>query len=103
NAVRRAGLGWMEDDPTRPGKQRWATDVTPHTLRHTSLTWLEEEGIPIEMISKLAAHSGTDITRQVYLHARPEGLRPAAEAIERRLQQQLLPAPNKLRDVDAQP
>jgi integrase len=76
--------------------------VTPHTLRHTALTWLEEEGIPIEMISKLAAHSGPDITRQVYLHARPEVLRPAADAIERRLQQQLLPAPTKLKSENAQ-
>jgi hypothetical protein len=53
NAVRRAGLGWYEDDPTRPGKRRWVTNVTPHTLRHTALTSLEEEGVPIEMISKL--------------------------------------------------
>ena len=80
----------------QPRVQRWATDVTPHTLRHTSLTCLEEEGIPIELISKLAAHSGPEITRQVYLHARPEILRPAAEAIEPRLQQQL-PAPTKSR------
>jgi integrase len=45
--------------------------VTPQILRHTSLT-VEEEGIPIETISKLAAHSGQEITRQVYLHARPQ-------------------------------
>lgn len=64
--------------------------VTPHTLRHTALTWLEEEGIPVEMISKLAAHSGTAITRKTYLHSSPELLRPAADAIERRLQ---LPPP----------
>ena len=64
--------------------------ITPHTLRHTALTWLEEEGIALEMISKLAAHSGTEITRKTYLHASPELLRPAAEAIERRLQ---LPPP----------
>jgi integrase len=74
-AVKRAGL---------------AGRVTPHTLRHTALTWLEEEGIPVEMISKLAAHSGTEITRKTYLHASPELLRPAADAIERRLQ---LPPP----------
>ena len=67
----------------QPRVQRWATDVTPHTLRHTSLTCLEEEGIPIELISKLAAHGGTDITRQPYPHARPEVLRPAAETMER--------------------
>lgn len=71
--------------------------VTPHTLRHTALTWLEEERIPVETISKLAAHSGTEITRKTYLHSSPEVLRPAAEAIERRLQ---LPPPDKLRTVE---
>ena len=71
--------------------------VTPHTLRHTALTWLEEEGIAIEMISKLAAHSGPEITRKTYLHSSPELLRPAADAIERRLQ---LPPPDKLRAAE---
>lgn len=68
--------------------------VTPHTLRHTALTWLEEEHIPVEMISKLAAHSGTEITRKTYLHSSPEVLRPAADAIERRLRGRLLPPPS---------
>ena len=70
-AVRRAGLD---------------VRVTPHTLRHTALTWLEEEGFAVEMISKLAAHSGPDITRKVYLHSSPELMRPATDALERRLQ-----------------
>jgi integrase len=77
-AVRRAGLDMR---------------VTPHTLRHTALTWLEEEGFSIDTISALAAHSGPEITRKVYLHSSPELLRPAADAIERRLQ---LPPPVKL-------
>jgi integrase len=72
--------------------------VTPHTLRHTALTWLEEEGIALEMISKLAAHSGTEITRKTYLHSSPEVLRPAADALGRRLQ--LLPPPDKLRAAE---
>lgn len=78
-AVRRSGLDMR---------------ITPHTLRHTALTWLEEEGIALEMISKLAAHSGTDITRKTYLHASPEVMRPAADALERRLQGRLLPPPS---------
>ncbi len=75
-AVRRAGLD---------------ARVTPHTLRHTALTWLEEEGVPIELISKLAAHSGPDITRSIYLHSNAEVLRPTADALERRLQGLLSP------------
>jgi integrase len=75
--------GW-EDDPTRPGKQRWVTDVTPQVLRHTAPTWLEDAGTNRDDF-KATAHSGPDITRQFNLHARPEVLGPATEA--RRLQQ----------------
>ena len=73
-AVQRAGLSWHEDDPTQAGKQRRVTDMTPHALRRTALTWLKEDGFPIEMICKLADLSGPDNTRQVYLHSPLGGL-----------------------------
>jgi integrase len=86
-AVRRAGLGEAIADPTRPGKTKWVTDVTPHTLRHSVLSWLEEDGVDEKYISRLAAHSGPEITRKLYIHPRVEALKEAAEAIERRTQQ----------------
>lgn len=89
-AVQRAGLGTHVPDPTRKGKTKFVTDVTPHTLRHTALTWLDEDGIPMERISKLAAHGSPDVTRKIYVKSSVEVLRPAALAIERRIQQ--LPA-----------
>lgn len=86
-AVKRAGLAQEIADPTRPGKTRFVTDVTPHTLRHSVLSWLEEDGVDEKYISRLAAHSGPEITRKIYIHPRVETLRPAAQAIERRTQQ----------------
>jgi len=90
-AVERAGLGTYEPDPTRPGKQRFVTDVTPHTLRHTAVSWAEEEGYPMDLISRLAAHGSPDVTRRIYAKPGVDVLRPVAAAIDRRLQG--LPAP----------
>lgn len=84
-AVERAGLGTYEADPTRPGQQRFVTDVTPHTLRHTAVSWAEEEGYPMDLISRLAAHGSPDVTRRIYAKPRVDVLRPVAEAINRRL------------------
>lgn len=61
-------------------------DVTPHTLRHTVLTWLDEDGIPIERISKLAGHRDVNTTRKIYSKPGPVVLRPAADVIDLRLQ-----------------
>lgn len=72
-AVVRAGLG---------------PDVTPHTLRHTVLTWLDEDGIPMERISKLAGHRDIDTTRKIYAKPSVEVLRPAADVIDMRLRRQ---------------
>ena len=69
-AVVRAGLG---------------PDVTPHTLRHTVLSWLDEDGIPMERISKLAGHRDINTTRQIYAKPSVEVLRPAADVIDLRL------------------
>jgi integrase len=90
-AVERAGLGTYEPDPTRPGKQRFVTDVTPHTLRHTAISWAEEEGMDMGLISRLAAHGGPDITRRVYSKPSVDALRPVAAAINRRLLPRLKP------------
>jgi integrase len=59
-AVNRAGLG---------------RDVTPHVLRHTVLTWLDEDDVPMERISRLAGHRTTGV----------HTLQPAAEVIDMRL------------------
>jgi integrase len=69
-AVARAGLG---------------KDITPHVLRHTVLTWLDEAGIPMERISRLAGHGDVNTTRRIYAKPRAHTLQPAADAIDRRI------------------
>lgn len=69
-AVKRAGLG---------------PDITPHVLRHTVLSWLDDEGIPMERISKLAGHRDLETTRKIYAKPSVNTLREAAEVIDIKL------------------
>jgi integrase len=61
------------------------SDVTPHTLRHTVATWLTEDGVPIEEVSRLIGHRDPNTTRRIYAHPGAETLRPAAEVVSLRL------------------
>ena len=42
--------------------------VTPHMLRHTHVSLLAEQGVPLEAISRRLGHNRTTITREIYLH-----------------------------------
>lgn len=60
-------------------------DVTPHVLRHTVISWLDEDGIPMERISKLAGHRDVNTTRKIYAKPGVKVLKPAADIIDLRL------------------
>lgn len=83
-AVKRAGLGH---------------DVTPHVLRHTALTWLDEGNIPMGRISRLAGHRNVDTTRTIYAKPRVHTLQPAADVIDMRLRRDA--GPTAFREDDA--
>jgi integrase len=63
-------------------------NVTPHTLRHTCLTWLDEGDIPMARIAKYAGHKDERTTSRIYAKPRVETLRPAANVIDMRLRRQ---------------
>lgn len=69
NAAERAGL----------------VDVTPHTLRHTCISWLDDGDIPMRRIAKYAGHKDERTTSRIYAKPRVDTLRPAAEVIDMRL------------------
>ena len=47
-----------------------AQKVMPHTLRHTSISWMLRDGVPIEDVSLYAGVS-VEVIRKVYLHEMP--------------------------------
>lgn len=42
--------------------------LTPHALRHTHVSLLAEQGVPLEVISRRIGHDDSKVTRQIYLH-----------------------------------
>lgn len=56
NAVRRAGL---------------PKQVTPHTIRHSIITWAKEKGHDFHAIASLVGHSDSKTTELTYTHVDP--------------------------------
>jgi len=73
NQVARAAGLWHEDPMRR---------VTPHTLRHTTLSWMAQHGEPLQKIARFAGHSSTHVTELFYAHLHPEHLKGAAGVID---------------------
>ncbi|MBR2527829.1 MAG: site-specific integrase [Blautia sp.] len=45
-----------------------AHQISPHALRHTHVSLLAAQGVPLDIISRRVGHDGGDITRAIYLH-----------------------------------
>lgn len=78
-AVQLAGLGeWIEEG----GERVWKTDVSPHVLRHTFMTWVLTSGLDLHTAAKIAGMS-TKTADRVYGHldtSRRDGLNQAFRA-----------------------
>lgn len=49
-------------------KQADIEQCGPHSLRHTFVSALIDQGVPITMISKIVGHAKFDVTMTVYSH-----------------------------------
>ncbi len=56
--------------------------VTFHSLRHTALTTMAENGVPMAALQRIAGHSSIQITAQYYLHVSPEAHSETIRALE---------------------
>jgi integrase len=80
--VRRAFRRIVKDAGLTPDE--W----TPRELRHSFVSLLSDDGVPIERISLLVGHSGTTVTEAIYRHQIRPVVQDAAGTIDR-----LFPAP----------
>lgn len=51
------------------------SDWTPRELRHSFVSLLSDQGVPVEEIARLVGHSSTSVTETVYRHQ----IRPVME------------------------
>ncbi len=66
-------------------KAKTGTDVSPHVLRHSSLTELRRAGWKPEHLQKRAGHAQVQTTMQIYLHPSDEDLRKDWEKAEEKM------------------
>ena len=62
----------------RAGLDQSAGSITPHTIRHSVLTRLDEAKVETRRAAQLAGHKNEETTRLVYTHSSPQVL---AEAV----------------------
>lgn len=84
NAVRRAArrvpsLGTFK---VIEGREVFFTKVTPHTVRHTVATWLDEADIETRRTANLLGHRNEITTKKVYTHSGPSVLGAAVEVLD---------------------
>lgn len=60
-----------------------AEDVTPHTLRHSVITWLMRDGHSVEDIAAFAGHRDTRMVVSVYGHHHPDFQQSISRALSR--------------------
>ena len=56
--------------------------VTAHVFRHSSASWMAEDGIPMAEIAQFLGHSESRLTERIYARFSPNHLRKAAAALE---------------------
>lgn len=56
--------------------------LRPHLFRHTHVSLLAEELVPLEVISARLGHTSSEITRKIYLHVTKDSSNAAADGIE---------------------
>lgn len=59
---------------------RLPEDVTFHTLRHTYVSWLMQQGVPPPVVQRLAGHADISTTMR-YAHLQPSDLSQAIERV----------------------
>ena len=43
-------------------------EITPHALRHTHVSLLAEQGVPLDVIARRVGHADSELTKRIYLH-----------------------------------
>lgn len=59
-----------------------AKHVTPHSLRHTSASWLLMEGVPPQVVQHRLGHESLATTSRVYAHLLTDAQAPAAALLD---------------------
>lgn len=74
--------GLCKEHTTKRGKKIIVGTCTPHTLRHTVATWLDEDGVSSDRIAKVLGHKDKRTTEQTYTHTDEKTLKPVMDKLD---------------------
>lgn len=74
---------WYSDEFVRLLKRVALPRITLHDSRHTTLTLMEQAGVPISIVSKWAGHYDSAFTQKTYVRASHDDLRRGSAALAR--------------------
>ena len=66
---------------SRFSKEYGIEDFHPHKLRHTAISIMLENGIPVVDVAAIAGHEDASVTHKVYAHASTDGMRAAIDTL----------------------
>ena len=66
---------------SRFSKEYGIEDFHPHKLRHTAISIMLENGIPVVVVAAIAGHEDASVTHKVYAHASTDGMRAAIDTL----------------------
>lgn len=58
------------------------TSIGLHTLRHSALSLMLKNGVPLTTVSEVAGHSSATITAMVYAHVSPDAKKSALDVLD---------------------
>jgi integrase len=74
---------WLSDEFERLVRRAGVPRLTLHGCRHTGLSLMEKDGVPISIISRWAGHATPEFTYRVYVHAEQDDLAAGRDALSR--------------------
>ncbi len=74
---------WYSDEFGRLLRRTGLRRITLHDSRHTTLTLMENAGVPISIVGKWAGHYDVAFTQKTYVHASDDDLQQGRAALAR--------------------
>jgi integrase len=72
---------WYSDEFRRLSKRAGVKTIVLYEGRHTELSLMEKDGVPISIFSKWAGHYDKTFTYSTYVHASDDDLKTGTDAL----------------------
>lgn len=68
---------------SRFGQEYGIEEFHPHKLRHTAISIMLDNGVPVLIVAAIAGHDDPNVTLNTYAHASAKGMKAAIDTLEK--------------------